>query len=48
MGLPVDFLDVGIYGPVDRLEDRTANINQPNPAKADLFRSEVSCVKSQL
>mgnify|MGYP001581401832 CR=1 FL=1 len=48
MGLPVDFLDVGVYGTVDRLEDRTANINQPNPAKANLFRSEVSRVKSQL
>jgi hypothetical protein len=48
MGLPVDFLDVGIYGPVDRLEDRPKNSSQPNRAKADLFRSEVSRVKSQL
>ena len=48
MGRSIDFLDVGIYGPVDRLEDKTANISQPNPAKADLFRSEVSRVKSQL
>ena len=29
MGLPVDFLDVGIYDPVDRLEDRSKNSNQP-------------------
>ena len=48
MGLPVDFLDVGIYGPVDRLENQPKNSNQPNPAKAGLFRSEVGRVKSQL
>jgi len=48
MGLPVDFLDVGIYGSIDRLEDRTKKQNQPTPAKADLFHSEVSRVKSQL
>ncbi len=48
MGLPVDFLDVGINDLVDRLEDRPKNSNQPNPAKADLFCSEVSRVKSQL
>ena len=48
MGLPVDFLDVGIYGPVDRMEDRPKNSNQPNPAKDDLFRSEVNRVKGQL
>jgi hypothetical protein len=48
MGLAIDFLDVGVYGPVDRLEDRPKNSNQPNPAKADLFRSEVSRVRSQL
>jgi len=29
MGLPVDFLDVDIYNPVDRLEDRFKNSNQP-------------------
>lgn len=48
MGLSVDFLDVGIYGHVDRLEDRPKNSNRPDPTKADLFRSEVSRVKSQL
>lgn len=48
MGFPVDFLDVGIYNSVDRLEDRPKNSNQPNPAKPGLFRSEVSRVKSQL
>ena len=48
MGLPVDFLDDGIFGPVDRLEDRPKNSNKSNPAKADLFRSEVSRLKSQL
>jgi hypothetical protein len=48
MGLAVDFLDVGIYGPVDRLEDRPKNSSRSNPAKADLFRGEVSCVRCQL
>ena len=48
MGLPVDFLDMGISYEVDRLEDRLKNSNQPNPAEADLFRSKVSRVKSQL
>ena len=47
MGLPVDFLDVGISYEVDSMDDRPKNSNQPNPAKADLFRSEVSRVKSQ-
>ena len=48
MGLPVDFLDFGIYGPVDRLEDRPKNSNQPNHAKAGLFRSEESRKKPAL
>jgi hypothetical protein len=28
MGPSVDFLDLGIYGPVDRIEDRSKNSNQ--------------------
>ena len=45
MGLPVDFLDVGIYGHVNRLENRPKNSNQPNPVKDDLIQSEVSRAK---
>jgi hypothetical protein len=48
MGHPVGFPDMGVHGPVDRLEDTTADINQPNLSNADLFRSEVSCVNDQL
>ena len=47
MGLTVDFLDMGISYEVDRMDDRPKNSNQPHPAKADLFRSEVSRVKNQ-
>ena len=36
MGLPVDFLDVGIYDPVDHLEDRTRDSNKPNAAEGEL------------
>jgi hypothetical protein len=29
MGLPVDFLDMGFFVPVDRLEDRPKKVPQP-------------------
>jgi hypothetical protein len=45
MGLPVDFLDVGIFGQINRVKNRPKNWNQPNSAKDDLFHSEVSRVK---
>jgi hypothetical protein len=48
MGLPVDILDVGISYEVDRIDNRPKNSNQPNPAKAELLSSEVSCKKNQL
>lgn len=41
MGFPVDFLDMGIYGPLDREDNRPKNSYQPNPAKEDLIRADV-------
>jgi hypothetical protein len=45
MGHTIDFLDIHIYDPVDRLEDRPRSSSQPNPAKAHLLRSQVSHTK---